>query len=117
MTSNDSPASATALDTTPDDERETLPPPPPTPSTSRRLGGFATMDPAKQREIARKGGRAAHEMGTAHRFSSDEAKAAGKKGGATVSADRVHMAAIGKIGGQARGRVDRLKRGMKGEAE
>ena len=43
--------------------------------------GFASMDPEKQREIARKGGRAAHEKGTAHEFTSEEAAAAGRKGG------------------------------------
>lgn len=47
--------------------------------TSKR--GFASMDPAKQREIASKGGKAAHEKGTAHEFTSEEAAAAGKKGG------------------------------------
>ncbi len=44
--------------------------------------GFAVMDPEKQREIASKGGRAAHEKGTAHRWSEEEAKEAGRKGGA-----------------------------------
>lgn len=43
--------------------------------------GFAAMDPAKVREIASKGGKAAHEQGTAHQFTSEEARAAGKKGG------------------------------------
>lgn len=43
--------------------------------------GFASMDPAKQREIASKGGRAAHEKGTAHQWSSEEARDAGRKGG------------------------------------
>lgn len=48
-------------------------------NTSRR--GFASMDEEKQREIASKGGRAAHEKGTAHEFSSEEAREAGRKGG------------------------------------
>ncbi len=48
-------------------------------NTSKR--GFASMDPEKQREIARKGGKAAHEKGTAHEFSSAEAREAGRKGG------------------------------------
>lgn len=43
--------------------------------------GFASMDPAKQREIASKGGRAAHQSGKAHEFTSDEARKAGRKGG------------------------------------
>jgi len=44
-----------------------------------RNRGFASMNREKQREIARKGGRAAHEKGTAHEFTSDEARAAGRK--------------------------------------
>jgi uncharacterized protein len=43
--------------------------------------GFASMSPEKQREIASKGGRAAHEKGTAHEWTPDEARAAGRKGG------------------------------------
>lgn len=43
--------------------------------------GFASMDEEKQREIASKGGRAAHEKGTAHEWDSEEARAAGSKGG------------------------------------
>ena len=43
--------------------------------------GFASMDATKQREIARKGGRAAHEKGTAHEWTSAEAREAGRKGG------------------------------------
>lgn len=47
--------------------------------TSRR--GFAAMDEEKQREIAAKGGRAAHAKGVAHQFTSEEARKAGRKGG------------------------------------
>ncbi|MEP6916944.1 MAG: KGG domain-containing protein [Acidobacteriota bacterium] len=43
--------------------------------------GFASMTPEKQREIASKGGRAAHMKGTAHEWTSDEARSAGRKGG------------------------------------
>jgi uncharacterized protein len=43
--------------------------------------GFASMSPEKQRQIASKGGRAAHAMGTAHEWNSNEARAAGRKGG------------------------------------
>ena len=43
--------------------------------------GFASMSPEKQREIASKGGRAAHEKGTAHEWTPDEARVAGRKGG------------------------------------
>lgn len=65
--------------------------------------GFASMDEEKQREIASKGGQAAHEKGTAHEFTSEEAREAGRKGGEAVSADRAHMAEIGSEGGRARG--------------
>jgi uncharacterized protein len=43
--------------------------------------GFASMDASKQREIASKGGKAAHAKGTAHEFTSEEAREAGRKGG------------------------------------
>lgn len=39
--------------------------------------GFASMDPERQREIASEGGKAAHEKGTAHEFTSEEARRAG----------------------------------------
>jgi general stress protein YciG len=70
---------------------------------SRSNRGFASMDPAKQKEIASKGGRAAHAKGTAHEFDSGEAREAGRKGGMAVSRNREHMAAIGRRGGEARG--------------
>ncbi|HEX3770847.1 MAG TPA: KGG domain-containing protein [Polyangiaceae bacterium] len=71
---------------------------------SKSNRGFASMDHGKQREIASKGGRAAHAQGRAHEFTADEARVAGRKGGEAVSRDRAHMAAIGRAGGQARGR-------------
>jgi uncharacterized protein len=43
--------------------------------------GFASMDRARQREIASKGGKAAHEKGTAHEWTSEQAREAGRKGG------------------------------------
>jgi general stress protein YciG len=43
--------------------------------------GFASMDRVKQREIASKGGKAAHQKGTAHEWTSEEARDAGRKGG------------------------------------
>jgi len=81
--------------------------------TRRSNRGFASMDRSKQREIASKGGRAAHQKGTAHEFDSSEARAAGRKGGVTVSRYREHMAAIGRRGGEARGanRAARLQQG------
>lgn len=49
---------------------------------SNRSGrGFAGMDPERQKEIASKGGKAAHAKGTAHEFTSEEARRAGAKGG------------------------------------
>src|SRR5215211_6786664 len=70
-------------------------------SAGTRSRGFASMNSEKQREIARKGGRAAHEKGTAHEFTADEARAAGRKGGQQVSANREHMSRIGRIGGKS----------------
>ena len=69
-------------------------------SSGTRSRGFASMNAEKQREIARKGGRAAHEKGTAHEFTADEARAAGRKGGERVSANREHMSRIGRLGGK-----------------
>jgi general stress protein YciG len=77
-------------------------------NTSKR--GFASMDASKQREIASKGGRAAHAKGTAHEFTSDEARVAGRKGGEAVSRDRAHMSAIGREGGHSRGRARQEQR-------
>jgi general stress protein YciG len=57
-----------------------------------------------QREIASKGGKAAHAQGRAHEFTTEEARSAGRKGGEVVSVDRAHMAAIGRAGGEARRR-------------
>ena len=51
------------------------------PERKKSIRGFAAMDAEKQKEIARKGGRAAHEQGVAHEWSSQEARDAGKKGG------------------------------------
>jgi len=60
--------------------------------------GFASMDPQRQREIASEGGRAAHEKGTAHEFTSEEAREAGRKGGMARSANR--RKAMEQAGGQ-----------------
>lgn len=43
--------------------------------------GFGNMDPEKQRELARRGGKAAHAKGTAHEWNSEEARRAGRIGG------------------------------------
>lgn len=70
-------------------------------SSNTRNRGFASMNTDRQKEIARKGGKAAHEKGTAHEFTSEEARAAGRKGGERVSADRSHMSRIGRLGGRS----------------
>ena len=71
--------------------------------------GFASMDPSRQRDIASKGGKAAHAKGTAHEWTADEARRAGRKGGEVVSRDRAHMEAIGRAGGEARGRARQIQ--------
>ncbi len=79
------------------------PPPSSEPTTERKPAsqrGFAAMERDKQRAIASKGGRAAHEKGTAHEFTPDEARMAGRKGGEVVSQNRKHMAEIGRKGGE-----------------
>lgn len=48
------------------------------------------MNPERQREIASLGGKAAHERGTAHEFTSEEAKVAGRKGGRATSQKNNH---------------------------
>ena len=70
--------------------------------STKRLRGFAAMDAEKQRQIASKGGKIAHQRGNAHEFTSEEAREAGRKGGVAVSRDRKHMAEIGRLGGEAR---------------
>jgi uncharacterized protein len=63
--------------------------------------GFASMNPEKQREISRRGGQTAQRLGKAYRFTADQARAAGKKGGVAVSRDQAHMAEIGRKGGES----------------
>src|SRR6266511_1328147 len=67
----------------------------------KRIKGFAAMSPERQREIASKGGKAAHEKGKAHEFTTEQAREAGRKGGLSVSKKREHMAEIGRKGGRA----------------
>ena len=70
--------------------------------------GFASMDPQRQREIASRGGKAAHQKGTAHEFNSDEARVAGSKGGQAAHRkgtahefDSEEAREAGRKGGQA----------------
>ena len=59
--------------------------------------GFASMDRNKQREIASKGGKAAHQKGTAHEWTSEEAREAGRKGG--MASHRRKQEQQGDMGG------------------
>lgn len=79
--------------------------------------GFAAMDVAQQREIASKGGQAAHQKGTAHEFDSEEARRAGQKGGEAVSRNREHMADIGRKGGESRQASQRAASAAAGNAQ
>jgi general stress protein YciG len=65
--------------------------------------GFASMSPEKQREIASKGGRAAHEKGTAHEWTADEARSAGRKGGQVSRGGRGRLVGEPQIGLQSGG--------------
>lgn len=62
--------------------------------------GFAAMTPEQRQAIARKGGQTAHAMGVAHKYTSEEGRSAGQKGGHSVSRDSRHMAVIGAKGGK-----------------
>lgn len=75
--STSSPKSAESEDKIPVPERK-----------STRPRGFAAMDPELRREIARKGGQAAHRAGTAHEFTTEEAREAGRKGSRATHAKR-----------------------------
>lgn len=78
--------------------------------TGKSRRGFASLDPDRVREIARAGGRAAHAKGRAHRFTTDEARAAGKKGGLVTSRKRGALSAAGRRGGEARAAQIRAER-------
>jgi general stress protein YciG len=56
--------------------------------TNKRSKGFAVMDAQRQREIASEGGKSAHRQGTARRYTSEEAREAGRKGGLAKKANR-----------------------------
>ena len=62
------------------------------PGERKERRGFASMSPEKQREIASKGGRAAHQKGTAHEWTSEEARSAGRKGGQISRGGRGRLA-------------------------
>lgn len=79
------------------------------PKSNRPGRGFAGMSEERQRAVASQGGKAAHASGRAHIFDAEEAREAGRKGGAAVSKDRQHMSEIGAKGG----RSGQRKRGAK----
>lgn len=74
-------------------------PAPKCPSAEKPKRGFALFSPERRAEISGRGGKAAQAKGTGHRYTSEEAAAAGRKGGTSVAADKSHMAAIGRKGG------------------
>ncbi len=68
----------------------------------RKPRGFATLSPERRKEISSRGGKGAHAAGTAHRFTTEEAKAAGAKGGRSkkARADAIEIAAPDRDGGE-----------------
>ena len=82
------------------DHAEPAAPSPPKPKAHR---GFAAMNREAHRLLASAGGKSAHAYGLAHRFTPEQAREAGKKGGAKTAEDRAHMAEIGRKGGIAKG--------------
>ena len=79
--------------------------------------GFASMDRAKQREIASKGGKAAHQKGTAHEWTSEEARDAGRKGGiASHRRRREQMQTGGNASSEAAGNDTNMAGAATGDA-
>jgi general stress protein YciG len=78
--------------------------------------GFASMDRAKQREIASKGGKAAHQKGTAHEWTSEEARDAGRKGGIASHRRRREQMGVNDGQEQTTGDGDRSGSGEPGSA-
>ena len=70
--------------------------------TQRKKRGFGSMDPERQREIARLGGQASAASPRGHRFRGKKAREAGRKGGLAISQDREHMSEFGTRGGKAK---------------
>ena len=82
---------------------------------SRR--GFASMERTRLQQLASNGGMIAQANGLAHRFSSESARLAGRKGGAAVSADRSYMAELGRRGGLAKSEAKKKRQAEAGEME
>jgi len=68
------------------------------------------MSPEQRRAVASAGGIAAHKSGKAHKFDSESAREAGRKGGQSLSANREYMAMIGQKGGETRSRNAAMNR-------
>ena len=79
--------------------------------------GFASMDRAKQREIASKGGKAAHQKGTAHEWTSEEAREAGRKGGMASHRRRRQMMDTPGETSQAEGNAGMSEEPERGERD
>ena len=77
--------------------------------------GFASMDRAKQREIASKGGKAAHQKGTAHEWTSEEARDAGRKGG--IASHQRRREQTGGPSGDSAIAMDRSEMGWNSEGD
>jgi general stress protein YciG len=78
-------------------------------TTANQARGFARLSPEERAAMSRKGGQTAHARGTAHQFTPEEARKAGRKGGLANAAE--HFKKIGRIGGlaNARKRTEKLK--------
>jgi general stress protein YciG len=77
----------------------------------KKKGGFASMDPDRQRTIASKGGKAAHAQGVAYEFDKESAREAGRKGGFATAFQRRYTAEVKKLGRTlTNAEVDALKR-------
>ena len=74
------------------------------PHLIERKRGFASLPVEKRREIAQQGGKAAQARGAAHKFTIEEAREAGRRGGRSISSDRLHMSMIGRKGGLRSGK-------------
>ena len=77
--------------------------------------GFASMDRAKQREIASKGGKAAHQKGTAHEWTSEEAREAGRKGGMASHRRRQQQQETGETRSDDEGSKEEIAASDRGE--
>lgn len=95
------------VDGAPKQERPSIP------AVTRALRGFALLTLEERQRIASMGGCAAHERGTAYKFTSETAQLAGRRGGLAVSENREHMARIGQRGGEQRGANLRSRRAAK----